>query len=100
MESKPPIPGQAEDEHEDIKPFSISEVGEIKLNYITGVINKEDGLRFKRLIFRISKGYVWSMLIDLNSDVYGDDRLVFIYIYISSYINKYYREKNKEKAYF
>lgn len=66
------------DEEEDIKPFSISEVGEMKLNYITGVINQEDGLRFKRIIFRISKGYVWSMLMDMSSDLYGDDHPVLL----------------------
>ena len=50
----------------------------MKLNYITGVINQEDGLRFKRIIFRISKGYVWSMLMDMSSDLYGDDHPVLL----------------------
>ena len=75
MESKPIVLGQLEEE-EDIKPSSISEVGEMKLNYISGVMNKEDGLRFKRLIFRISKGYVWSTLIDLDINAYGNDHSV------------------------
>ena len=75
MESRPIVPGQLE-EGEDIKPFSISEVGEMKLNCITGVLNKEDGLRFKRLIFRISKGYVWSLLMDLDINVYVVDHSV------------------------
>lgn len=76
METKPGVQGQLLDEEDDIKPFSISEVGDMKLNYITGVINQEDGLRFKRIIFRISKGYVWSMLMDMNHDLYEDDKPV------------------------
>lgn len=73
METKPSVHGLLLDEEDDIKPFSISEVGDIKVNYISGVINQEDSLRFNRLIFRITKGFVWSMLVNLDSDLYGED---------------------------
>lgn len=76
METKPSVHGLLLDEEDDIKPFSISEVGDIKVNYISGVINQEDSLRFNRLIFRITKGFVWSMLINLDSDLHGEDHKV------------------------
>ena len=34
-------------------------MGSIKINYLAGIIEKEDVLRFERLIFRISKGNVY-----------------------------------------
>lgn len=39
---------------------------EFKLNFITGVINKEDELRFKRMIFRISKGNCYTTIEDME----------------------------------
>lgn len=92
MESKRSINGLLLDEEDDIKPFSISEVGEIKLNYITGVLNQEDELRFKRLIFRVSKGYAWSMFAVMEEEQYGEDHKVILN-FKKNIINKFVIDK-------
>jgi V-type H+-transporting ATPase subunit a len=39
---------------------------DIKFNYLAGVINKEDSLRFKRMLFRVTRGMVWTVLEDIE----------------------------------
>ncbi|CAD8142676.1 unnamed protein product [Paramecium pentaurelia] len=41
--------------------------GSIKFNYLVSVINKEDKIRFKRIIFRITKGNVWMNIMDIDN---------------------------------
>ncbi len=37
----------------------------VRINYITGVIQSEDSLRFKRMIFRITRGNAWTDFADI-----------------------------------
>lgn len=92
METKAAVHGQLLDDEEDIKPMSINEVGggEIKVNYLSGIINQEDGLRFKRLLFRISKGFAWSMIVDIDNEIYGLDQKVIILNNFCFYFNYHY----------
>jgi len=39
---------------------------DIKFNYLAGVINKEDSLRFKRILFRVTRGMTWTTLVDIE----------------------------------
>ena len=41
-------------------------IDSINLNYITGVILSEDANRFEKIIFRISKGKVITIIENLN----------------------------------
>ena len=61
----------------------------IKINYIAGVINEEDGLRFKRILFRVSKGNIY---VALHKTYLAPEEVqmkikhgVFIYIYRIKY---------------
>ena len=38
----------------------------IKLNYLAGVISKEEAQRFKRMVFRVTRGNNWTYMIDIN----------------------------------
>lgn len=38
----------------------------LKFNQVVGVINKEDEQRFKRMIFRVTKGNVWMTVLDIE----------------------------------
>jgi len=38
----------------------------IRFTYLAGVINKEDSLRFKRILFRMTRGMVWTTLMDIE----------------------------------
>ena len=38
----------------------------IRFTYLAGVIDKEDSLRFKRILFRVTRGMVWTTLIDIE----------------------------------
>jgi len=38
----------------------------IKFTYLAGVINKEDSLRFKRILFRVTRGMTWTTLMDIE----------------------------------
>lgn len=81
------------DEQDDIRPLSISDVGEIKISFTAGIINKEDFLRFKRLIFRVSKGHVWSELFDMNLSDKNEEnegyKMVFFFYIFYKFIIKY-----------
>ena len=51
-----------------------------KLNYLAGTIDVEEELRFKRMIFRITKGNSWTFFSDfkpLNQDVKNPAETVF-----------------------
>ncbi|CAK75560.1 unnamed protein product (macronuclear) [Paramecium tetraurelia] len=48
--------------------------GSVKFNYLVGVINKEDQIRFKRIIFRITKGNAWMNTMDIESDQIVDTK--------------------------
>ena len=39
----------------------------ISLNYLVGVIDKDDSIRFKRIIFRVTKGNAWTDFIPFDS---------------------------------
>lgn len=39
-----------------------------RLNYLAGAIDKADGERFKRLLFRVTKGNNWTYTQDLEID--------------------------------
>ena len=47
----------------EIKPIEISN---ISLNYMVGVIQKEDILRFKRILFRVTKGNIFSIIDEIS----------------------------------
>lgn len=36
------------------------------MNHITGVIDKSDANRFKRMVFRVTKGNVWTDILDID----------------------------------
>ncbi len=38
----------------------------IRFTYLAGVIDKEDSLRFKRILFRMTRGMVWTTLMDID----------------------------------
>jgi len=38
----------------------------IRFTYLAGVINKEDSLRFKRILFRVTRGMTWTTLMDID----------------------------------
>lgn len=51
-----------------------------KLNYLTGILEREDSQRFKRMVFRITKGNSWTYFEDvkLNSkEDPKDDEVIF-----------------------
>lgn len=64
-----------------------------QLNYLVGVINSTDSLRFKRIIFRATKGNSWIIISNINKEVYDQhidkeystleeqNRAVFIVVY-------------------
>jgi len=39
--------------------------GDIRFQYLAGVINKEDSLRFRKILFRITRGMTYTALIDI-----------------------------------
>lgn len=39
---------------------------DIRFNSMAGVINKEDSLRFKRILFRVTRGMTYTQLIDIE----------------------------------
>lgn len=39
---------------------------EFSLNYLVGVVGKEDALRFKRIVFRATKGNSWIVISDIE----------------------------------
>lgn len=39
--------------------------GDIRFTYLAGVINKEDSLRFRKILFRITRGMTYTALIDI-----------------------------------
>ena len=54
----------------DIRGKRIDEVkglgANLRFNQVVGVINKEDEQRFKRMIFRVTKGNVWMTILDIE----------------------------------
>lgn len=40
--------------------------GNIRFSYLAGVINREDSLRFKRILFRVTRGMAWTTLLDIS----------------------------------
>jgi len=43
----------------------ISLRGNIRFSYLAGVINREDSLRFKKILFRVTRGMAWTALMDI-----------------------------------
>jgi V-type H+-transporting ATPase subunit a len=41
----------------------------VKFNQMAGIIDKEDEQRFKRIIFRVTKGNVWLNLEDVDENL-------------------------------
>jgi len=39
--------------------------GNIRFSYLAGVINREDSLRFKKILFRVTRGMAWTALMDI-----------------------------------
>lgn len=52
-------------EMNEIRPFELSN---LSLNYLIGIIPKDEILRFKRLIFRVTKGNVYSFIEEIKLD--------------------------------
>lgn len=50
--------------------FSIDELknANMGLNYIVGVIDSSEASRFKRIIFRVTKGNAWTETIQINTN--------------------------------
>lgn len=44
------------------------ELNNVSLNYILGILSKDDILRFKRLIFRVTKGNVYSIIEEIKME--------------------------------
>lgn len=41
---------------------------DIKFNYLAGVIDKADSQRFKRIVFRVTRGMTWTTLLDIDRE--------------------------------
>jgi len=41
----------------------------ISMNHLIGVIDEVDSNRFKRMIFRVTKGNVWTDIIPINKEL-------------------------------
>lgn len=52
-------------DYDDIKAFQMN----VKFNQIVGVISKPDEIRFKRTVFRVTKGNVWINMVDIDEEV-------------------------------
>lgn len=50
----------------EIKPVEISN---ISLSFIIGVVQKEDMLRFKRILFRVTKGNIFSIMEEIKTEM-------------------------------
>jgi hypothetical protein len=64
MGSKPERFGNIQDDFNF--PSNTQTIGNIKINCIAGVINKSDANRFNRMVFRVSKGNVYTDFIDIE----------------------------------
>ena len=49
----------------------------VKFNQMAGIIDKEDEQRFKRIIFRVTKGNVWLNIEDIDDNLLlANERIV------------------------
>ncbi|CAD8150157.1 unnamed protein product [Paramecium octaurelia] len=49
-------------------PHNVNDYQQLKFGQIIGVIDKEEEVRFKRIIFRVTKGNAWVQIKDLNNE--------------------------------
>ncbi|CAD8160401.1 unnamed protein product [Paramecium octaurelia] len=49
-------------------PHNANEYQQLKFGQLIGVIDKEEEVRFKRIIFRVTKGNAWVQIKDLNNE--------------------------------
>ncbi|CAD8080250.1 unnamed protein product [Paramecium sonneborni] len=50
------------------KPHNPNDYQQLKFGQLIGVIDKEEEVRFKRIIFRVTKGNAWVQIMDLNNE--------------------------------
>lgn len=43
------------------------------MNHLIGVIDESDSNRFKRMVFRVTKGNVWTDIIPINKELLHHD---------------------------
>ena len=48
-----------------------------QLTYLAGVISKEDSMRFKRMVFRATRGNNWTYMIDIRPGLFLDSDPLF-----------------------
>jgi V-type H+-transporting ATPase subunit a len=49
----------------------------VRFNQLVGVIKKEDEVRFKRIVFRVTKGNIWINMVDIDqSMLLGNEQIV------------------------
>ncbi len=49
----------------------------VKFNQMAGIIDKEDEQRFKRIVFRVTKGNAWLNVEDIDDNLLlGNERIV------------------------
>jgi len=53
----------------DIEGLKHLKGGQFKLQHHVGVIEKDDANKFRRMIFRSSKGNCWTHFIDFDSEI-------------------------------
>lgn len=68
-------------QNQDIESFDLQSL-KYKLNYYSGIIKTEESERFKRILFRISKGNAWTHVIpiDIRDEIEEETEPISVYL--------------------